>query len=172
MSEQPVWPPPPSPPDLSAAHDESLKACLRAPATKPLISRLRLCMNIRKETGLPLHQCRVFVNSYCDRNTILPPARGLVLWFQCLLPLIPVATITAMLMTWLSLDRSRDRATTQAARYAIRAERIHLDLVFSDILVVFLFVQLIFLVLRAKQTRREAADARKKMSGSNFATPK
>ncbi len=172
MSEQPVWPPPPSSPDLSAAHDGFLTACLRAPATKPPISRLRLCMNLHKETGLPLHQCRVFVNSYCDRNTILTPARGPVIWFVCLLPLIPLATMTAMLMTWFSLDRSLDRVTTQAARHAIRAERIHLDLVFIDILAVFLSVQLIFLVLRAWQTRREAADARKKMSGSNFATPK
>lgn len=172
MSEQPVWPPPPSLPDLSAAHDGFLTACLRAPATKPPISRLRLCMNLRKETGLPLHQCRVFVNSYCDRNTILTPARGLVLWLVGLLTLGPLIAAFAIYMTYFSFERSLDRSTPQATIHALRAGRIYLELVCIGIDAVFFCVLLIFLVLRAWQTRREAADARKKMSGSNFATPK
>jgi cytochrome c-type biogenesis protein CcmH/NrfF len=129
-------------------------------------------MKLRKETGLPLHQCRVFVNSYCDRNTLLPPARGLILWLVGSLTLGPLIAAFAILMTYFSFERNLDRSTPQATIHALRAGRIYLELAVIGIDAVFFCVLLISAVLLVRRARRDTADARKKMSGSNFATPK
>ena len=57
MPEQPMWPPPPDVADPLAKHDEFLTALLRAPVTKPPMSRLRLVQGLRLATGLDLRQC-------------------------------------------------------------------------------------------------------------------
>ena len=166
MSEQEVWPPPPTTPDPTVFHDEFLTACLRAPATKQSLSRMRLCRDLHAETGLSPRQCRIFVNSYCDRNTLLMPGRISLAWFGCFPPLIQMATIVAVLVIQSSLRRNWHAATTSAARHAINVQQLHVNSIFLGVIVVCTFVTLIVVVLCTRQARRDSAGAREKMSAS------
>jgi hypothetical protein len=162
--ENQTWPPPPDTPEPLTEHDSPLTALVCAPATKPPLSRLRLVRDLRKETGLQLRQCQVFVNSFCDRNAILLPIRGPIVWGGCLISLIQLAAAITLAMSGFLLERSLNAAPTHAARFAIRAEREELDLLLFGITFVCISVNLIFGLRRAKQLRRDVAYARDKMA--------
>ena len=171
MPKQEIWPPPPTTRDPTVTHDEFLTPLVCAPATKRALSRLRLCLDLRNCTGLPLRQCMEFVNSYCDRNAILRPMRGPFVWHVSLVPLIAMVTLVSMMVTQSSFQRSIDAATTYSAQHAIRAERLHVDYMFLVVLVGCSCVNLVTVLLRSRKARRDAADARAKMLRSRMAVP-
>ena len=165
MPDDQTWPPPP---DISiplTEHDAFLRACVRAATPKPPLSRLSLIRDLRKETGLDLRHCMNVVNSYCDRNAILMPMRGPSAWLGCLPSLAQILTIATMQATWFFLERAHDAAPTRIARRSITAERVHLDFVFLGIILICAVFQLSFIFGRAKQARRDAAEARAKVAG-------
>ena len=164
MPNNQTWPPPPDIPSPLTEHDELLRACVKAPTSKPPLSRLRLIRDLRTEAGLDLRQCLAVVNSYCDRNAILMPTRGPSAWFGCLPSLVQISTIAAMQVTWFFLERAHDADPTRFVRRSITAERIHLDLVFLGIILICAVFQLSVILGRAKQTRRDAAEARAKVA--------
>lgn len=161
---QQSWPPPPDTPEPLTEHDEFLRASVSALTSKQPLSRLRLIRELHKEAGLDLRQCMAVVNSYCDRNAILMPTRGPSAWFGCLPSLAQILTIAAMEAMWFFLERAHDAAPTRLARRAITAERIHLDFVFLGIFLICTIFQLSFVFVRAKQARRDAAEAKAKMA--------
>ena len=164
MVPQQSWPPPPDTPEPLTEHDGFLRACVRAPTSKPPLSRLRLVRDLRKGTGLDLRQCLSVVNSFCDRHAILMPLRGPCAWVGCLLPLIQIMAMVAFEVSLFFLERAHDVAPTRAARLALRAERIDMDLMFLGIFAVATCFQVVFVLRRAKQARRDAAVARAKMA--------
>ena len=162
--EEQTWPPPPDTPEPLTEHDSFLTALICAPVTKPPLSRLRLVRNLHKETGLQLRQCQTFVNSYCDRNAILPPMPGPIVWGGCLLSFIQFAAAIALVMSGFLLERSLNAAPTHAAKLAIRAEQLELNSLLLGIAFVTICVSFIIGLRRTKQTRLDAAYARDKMT--------
>ena len=164
MVPQQNWPPPPDTPEPLTEHDEFLKSCVRSPTSKPPLSRLRLIRDLRKETSLDLRQCMAVVNGFCDRHAILMPLHGPCAWVGCLVPLIQIMAMVAFEVSLFFLERAHDAASTRVARLALRAERIDMDLMFLGIFVVATCFQVVFVLRRAKQARRDAAVARAKMA--------
>ena len=167
MSKQEIWPPPPTTPDPAASHDEFLTAVVCAPTTKQHLSRMLLYRDLRKVSGLPLRQCAVLVNSYCDRNEIFQTKGSPFRWLGSVAPLIILVTAVIPMVTQSSLLRSWHAATTTAARHAINVQEHNLASVCLDIVVVGVCATLIlpplFTLQLIKQARRDAADARVKM---------
>lgn len=171
MPGQSTWPPPPTVPPPLSEHDDFLTACVLDTSAKPMLTRLRLAQDLRKERGVDLRQGRAIVNDYCDRHMILPQARGLAAWGASLASLFMVTAVVIMEAFLWFLKRNRDASVTRMERVAINNEVINVALVFIGVIVVLGCVQVAFILHTDKKRRRDAEDARKKLAAQVMVQP-
>ncbi|MBV9851298.1 MAG: hypothetical protein JO250_16635 [Armatimonadetes bacterium] len=162
--QESVWPPPPDVANPLAEHDEFLTARLRAPAANPPLSRLRLVRELRDATGLDLRQCLAVVNDYCDRHAIFPQRRGLALWLSLLPSLFQIGLSAGLIVSQIVLGRELAAAHTRATRHLLLRERIAWDGLLLCLAFVVLVMSLIGYAHMTRWQRRQAEDARKKVS--------
>lgn len=166
MTEPPTWPPPPTTPNLLAAHDEFLSACVRNSTLKPPVSRLRLVRDLHQNTGQDLRSCLAVVNSFCDRHTILMPLTGIQVWLLPALCGLNFVIVLAMNITGHFLGRSAASAVTHSQRSAFLSQRVDLDYALMAVLFVYAAAAIIMSWLRQKKARADAAEAVAKFGGA------
>ncbi len=166
MPEPPTWPPPPNTPNLLSAHDDFLIACIRNSMPKVPLSRLRLVINLRDETGLDLRSCRIVVNNFCDRHTILMPLGGFWTWgVGCLLIFITLTMVVADCITYIiSADRI-SAAVTPMEMVMITNEMKNTVFVYMGVYLTALCAIVVLVSLQQrKKMREQAAEARAKFA--------
>ncbi len=167
MPPNTAWPPPPDTPDPLAAHDEFLTALLRAPATKPPLSRMGLYRALSKATELDLRQCVAVVNDFCDRQGVFPQLRGWRLWLLFLPSLVCLCLAVTVPVILSRLDRLHRAALTHTARSTVTREILGVTEAAGAAFIVVGIGMLLMVKIGTRRTRREAEEAREKALGQD-----
>jgi hypothetical protein len=164
MNDSQEWPPPPCVPDSLNAHDKFLTNLLRAPANGPPMSRMRLYRALQKQTGMKPGPCWLLVRAYCERQGIFPSVRGLRLWLLVLPSLTQIGASILLIVSQMIFARKLAAAHTRHVRIFILHQELQQDGFFLGLILVALLFSLIMAFAAARRARRDAEDARQKVS--------